>query len=221
MQISSYFKLPFLAACALLVMPWHAGAQANSSPATKGTESTAMGGEASVPAGYSLERTGSMHDFDYFVGAWTTQQHHLKACDVGSNEWEAFSGNLCMSLYLDGMVTVDEIYFPSKGRAGLTLRTYDPEKKQWSIYWVSSVTGRLDPVPVVGGFEGSHGEFYSDDHDNGRPIKVRFTWNKLDSDHAHWEQAFSYDNRTWGTNWTADFTRANPATVCEGGRPKR
>jgi hypothetical protein len=221
-QIMRYPQLLFLAARALLVMPWHADAQANPSPPTQSTESTSKERrEATVPPGYSMERTGSMHDFDYFVGAWTTQQHQLKARGVGSNDWEDFSGNLCMSLYLDGMVTVDEIYFPSKGRAGLTLRTFDPEKKQWSIYWVSSVTGRLDPVPVVGGFEGSHGEFYSDDHDNGRPIKVRFIWNKLDSDHARWEQAFSFDNRTWETNWTADFTRAHAATVCEGGRPKR
>lgn len=168
-----------------------------------------------------MTRTGSLHDFDYFVGGWTTKQHHLKTRGVGSNEWEDFSGNLCMSLYLDGMATVDEIYFPSKGTAGLTLRTFDPEKKQWSIYWVSSATGKLDPVPVVGGFKDSHGEFYSDDHDNGRPIKVRFIWNKLDRGHAQWEQAFSYDNRTWETNWTADFTRANSATVCDDGRPRR
>ena len=203
MQILRCSTLLFFAASALSVMPWPAGAQ------------------AAAPPGYSMERTGTMHDFDYFVGAWTTQQHRLKARGVGSSEWENFSGNLCMSLYLDGMVTVDELYFPSKGTAGLTLRTFDPKNRQWSIYWVSSVTGRLDPAPVVGGFDGSHGEFYSDDQDNGRPIKVRFVWDKLDRDHARWEQAFSFDNRTWETSWTADFTRANAAKVCEGGHPKR
>ena len=79
--------------------------------------------------------------------------------------------------------------------------------------------GRLEP-PVVGGFAGNHGEFYSTDQDDGRPVKVRYTWDKLDSDHARWEQAFSYDHRTWETNWTADFVRADPAAVCEGHRPK-
>jgi hypothetical protein len=65
------------------------------------------------------------------------------------------------------------------------------------------------------------GEFYGEDRDDGRPIKVRYTWTKLDRDHARWEQAFSYDDRTWETNWTADFTRADPAQACDGGRPKR
>lgn len=76
-------------------------------------------------------------------------------------------------------------------------------------------------MPVVDGFDGNHGEFYAEDRDNGQPVKVRYTWDKLDNDHARWEQAFSYDNRTWETNWTADFVRADSATTCKGGRPKR
>lgn len=175
----------------------------------------------SAPPGYSTARTGGVHDFDYFAGAWTTRQHRLKARGVGSTEWEDFPATLCMTPYLGGMATVDELYMPTKDRAGLTLRTFDPERRQWSIYWVSSVTGKLDPVPMVGGFAGQHGEFYAADEENGRPIKVRFTWNKIDQNHARWEQAFSYDDRTWETNWTADFERADPAKACENGRPRR
>jgi hypothetical protein len=173
-----------------------------------------------MPPGYSTTHTGSAHDFDYFAGGWTTQQRRLKARGVGSNEWEEFPATLCMALYLDGIATVDELYMPETRRAGLTLRTFDLEKRQWSIYWVSSTTGKLDPIPVVGGFQGNRGEFYAADVDNGRPIKVRYTWTKLDHDHARWEQAFSYDNRTWETNWTAEFLRADPATTCVGNRPR-
>src|ERR1700741_3938336 len=39
--------------------------------------STAMAGDeslAAVPPGYSISRTASRHDFDYFAGGWTT--HH-------------------------------------------------------------------------------------------------------------------------------------------------
>jgi hypothetical protein len=176
--------------------------------------------ETSGPPGYTIARTGDMHDFDYFQGAWTTHQRRLKARGVGSTEWEEFPATLCMTLYLDGMATVDELYFPTKGWGGLTLRTFDVEKRQWSIYWVSSASGKLEP-PVVGGFDGDHGEFYGEDTDNGRPVKVRFTWNKLDRDHARWEQAFSYDDRAWETNWTADFARADTAATCKAGRPKR
>jgi hypothetical protein len=174
-----------------------------------------------VPPGYSVAVTGAVHDFDYFVGGWTIQQRRLKARGVGSNEWDEFPGTLCMALYLDGIATVDELYMPKTGRSGLTLRTFDREKHQWSIYWVNSATGKLDPVPVVGGFTGDRGEFYAADQDDGRPIKVRYLWIKRDHDHARWEQAFSYDNRTWETNWSADFVRADPATTCVGNRPKR
>ncbi len=174
-----------------------------------------------LPPGYTMARTGTIHDFDYFVGAWTTQQHRLKARGAGSKEWEDFPATLCMTPYLGGMATIDELYMPTKGRAGLTVRTFDPERRQWSIYWISSTTGKLDPVPVVGGFAGNRGEFYAVDEEDHRPIKVRYTWEKRDHDHARWEQSFSYDNRTWETNWTADFERADPGKTCESGRPKR
>jgi hypothetical protein len=172
------------------------------------------------PPGYTTARTGSVNDFDYFAGAWQTRQHRLKARGAGSTEWEDFPAVLCMNPYLGGMVTVDELYFPTKGWAGLTVRTFDVERRQWSIYWVSSSTGRMD-VPVVGGFDGDHGEFYGEDQDEGRPVKVRYSWTKLDRDHARWEQAFSYDDRSWETNWTADFTRADSASTCQAGRPRR
>ncbi len=177
--------------------------------------------QGSAPPGFTMARTGSVHDFDYFAGAWTTHQHKLKVRHGGSDDWEEFPATLCMTLYLDGMVTADELYMPTHHAAGFTLRTFDTERRQWSIYWVSSTTGRLDPVPVVGGFTGDHGEFYAADHEDGRPIKVRFTWDKLDHDHARWEQAFSYDDRTWETNWRADFERADTAKKCENGHPRR
>jgi hypothetical protein len=174
-----------------------------------------------LPPGFTTARTGDARDFEYFAGAWTTKQHRLKVRGVGSKEWEDFPATLCMTPYLGGLATVDELYMPNTGKAGLTLRTFDLEKRQWSIYWVSSASGTLDPVPVVGGFQGSRGEFYAVDEDNHRPIKIRFLWTKIDHDHARWEQAFSYDDRTWETNWIADFERADSSKLCEDGRPKR
>ena len=181
---------------------------------------TAPAAEAPAPPGYTTAHNGDVHDFDYFAGGWTTKQRRLKARGVGSTEWEEFPATLCMTPYLGGMATVDELYFPTKGWGGLTVRTFDLEKRQWSIYWISSASGRMD-VPVVGGFEGNHGEFFGEDQDEGRPVKVRYQWDKLDHDHARWQQAFSYDGRTWETNWIADFTRADPAKTCERGRPRR
>jgi hypothetical protein len=174
-----------------------------------------------VPPGYTMERTGTEQDFVYFEGGWTSVQRKLKTRGQGADDWEEFPGRACMSLYLGGIATVDELYFPTTGRGGLTLRTFDRERRQWSIYWVSSETGRLDPIPTVGGFEGDRGEFYAADTVDGRPIKVRYLWFIQDRNHARWEQAFSYDDRTWETNWTADFTRGDTDALCENGRTRR
>ncbi len=174
-----------------------------------------------IPPGYSMSRTGTVRDFDYFVGAWSTTQHRLKTRNDGHQVWETFPATLCMEPYLNGLVTVDEMYMPTKGKAGVTIRAFDVRKRQWSIYWISSADGVLDVPGVVGGFHGHHGEFYGDDVDDGRPIRVRYTWDEIDHDHARWEQAFSYDNRKWETNWMGDFVRADPAKLCKNNRPVR
>ena len=164
--------------------------------------------------------TGTVHDFDWMAGAWTVMNHRLKTRWVGSHDWDEFPAKDCATLYIDGVANVDEIAFPTKGWAGVTLRTFNVQTRQWSIYWVNSRTGVLFP-PVVGGFEGDRGVFYGDDEDDGIPVKERFIWTRQGPDHAHWEQSFSRDGgRTWEVNWTNDFTRADPS-MCEGGRPKK
>lgn len=176
--------------------------------------------DAAQPPGYTLERRGDSRDFDFLAGAWTTVQRRLKARGVGSHDWDEFPAHLCMTPYLDGIANVDELFMPTLKRRGLTLRTFDTATRQWSIHWVATPSGRFDPVPVVGGFEGRRGEFYGEDKDGDKPVKVRFIWESLDRDHARWQQAFSYDDAHWETNWTADFTRADPATLCDQGRPR-
>ncbi len=168
---------------------------------------------------YSTGLTGDVHDFDFLAGAWTLRNRRLKKRFVGSNEWDEFPAVDCAQIYLGAVVDVDELHFPTKGWAGVTFRNFDIEKRQWSIYWVSSKNGKMFP-PVVGGFSGDRGEFYGEDVDEGRPIKVRYLWIKQGPDHAHWEQAFSLDGKTWEVNWVNELTRADPAKICDGVRPR-
>ena len=191
-----------IAACAA------ACARAPQAPASPRTE---------LPA-TTTARTGDVHDFDFLAGAWTLDNHRLKVRGVGSNDWDEFPATICATIYLGGVANVDEIRFPTKGWSGVTLRTFNVKTRQWSIYWVNSRDGVLFP-PVVGGFDGDRGEFYGEDEDNGRPVKVRFVWTKLGPDRARWEQAFSPDGRAWEVNWTNDLVRADAAT-CQGGRPR-
>ena len=165
--------------------------------------------------------TGDLHDFDEFAGAWKFENKRLKVRGVGSTEFDEFPAVSCTTLYLDNVANVDEIYFPTKGWSGLTVRTFDTAKRQWSIYWVNSKTGVMFP-PVHGGFAGATGDFYGDDEDDGKPVKVRFHWTKYSRDHLKWEQFFSYDGgTTWEMNWTNELTRIDEATACDHGRPRR
>jgi hypothetical protein len=171
-----------------------------------GTGAALASSVRAAPVGLAAP-TGDVHDFDYHLGAWTAVNRRLKQRWTSTPEWEEFPGETRYVGYLDGMVSVDETSFPTKGWAGLTVRVFHAGTRQWSIYWISSRDGTLGS-PMVGGFQGERGLFYGDDTDDGRPVKVRFIRTKRPPDRERWEQAFSRDGgESWETNWTADFTR--------------
>jgi hypothetical protein len=181
-----------------------------------GTSVAALGADTPkpIPPGYSTSLSGSKEDFDYLVGAWTTQQKRLKAFGVSGSEWiEAPANRHCVLPYSGGRAIVEQSQLPNNEPVGLFLYTFSPTKQQWAIRWVDAKTGQPDP-PYIGGFKGNRGEFYGEDEYKGRPIKVRIIWTNPDHDHARWEQSFSYDDRTWEINWISDFTRGDPTVIC-------
>jgi hypothetical protein len=168
-------------------------------------------------------RTGSVHDFDFLVGAWTIE-NHTRAAD---GSWTSFAASSCLRRELGGVVNVDVYQFPTRGYAAMALRTFDIDQRRWSIYWIESRAGLLLPPvyggfdgsrgefyglllpPVYGGFDGNRGEFYGSDTLAGKPVVFRFLWTRLDTDHARWEQAYTEDGHDWTTNWTMEFTRTD------------
>ena len=148
-----------------------------------------------------------MNDFDFLTGTWdVTNRRRTDFLDEAS-AWEEFSAVSRAGRHFGGAANFDEIEFPTKGYAGLTLRLYDPEREEWSLYWVSKRDGRLT-TPVVGRFTDGRGEFFGDDEYEGKQIRVRFLWTDITATSARWEQAFSLDGeKTWLTNWTMDRTR--------------
>jgi hypothetical protein len=148
-----------------------------------------------------------MNDFDFLNGTWDISNRWRTDFLDETSEWEEFPGVSQASVHFDGAASFDEIEFPTKGFAGLTLRLYDPEREQWSLYWASKRTGTLFP-PVTGRFAGGTGEFYGDDTHNGKDVRVRFIWSDITERAARWEQAFSLDGgQTWVINWIMDLTR--------------
>lgn len=159
-----------------------------------------------LPPGYTLDKTGDIHDFDFIAGSFVGESRRLAARGAGSAAWDVHPAEAHGRVHLGGVANVDELSFPTTGVAGMTVRTFDRAKRQWAIYWISARTGTLFP-PVHGGFDGDRGEFYGTDDDDGRSVFVRFVWVKSGPDRASWEQAFSYDGATWEVNWQIAFTR--------------
>ncbi|MEV4536160.1 hypothetical protein AB0J82_20425 [Asanoa sp. NPDC049518] len=149
------------------------------------------------------------NDFDFLVGTWTSRQRRLRSILSGSTEWYEFEGTSRSWSVFDGAGNIDEISFPSQGFGGVTLRLYDAERDEWSLYWASSRTG-LSVPPVVGRFgENGVGVFTAEEVYEGRPIMVRFIWSDITASSCRWEQAFSPDQgATWETNWVMEFTRS-------------
>ncbi|MFJ4563561.1 hypothetical protein ACIP4U_07540 [Streptomyces caelestis] len=160
-------------------------------------------------------RKPGIGDFDFLVGTWDVTNRRLVAPLTGSPEWDEFPGTaVCSGTLFGGAANLDEISFPTKGFNGLTLRLFDPFRAQWSLNWVNSRTGLLQP-PVVGRFhDDGHGEFHGDDTHDGTPVLCRFIWSQITSISAHWEQAFSTDGgQSWETNWTMDFRRTGETSA--------
>jgi hypothetical protein len=148
-----------------------------------------------------------MNDFDFYTGTWDVRNRRLTDYLDETSAWEEFPAVSRASRHFAGGANFDEIEFPTKGYAGLTLRLFDPETEEWSMYWVSKRDGRLT-TPVVGRFRNGRGEFYGDDTWEGKDIRVRFLWSDVTATTARWEQAFSLDGeKTWLTNWIMESTR--------------
>jgi len=150
----------------------------------------------------------SKQDFDFLAGKWSMDNRRLKCRLNNCTEWiEYKSSDENMGPVLNGIANVD-IYKTSYNQVnnapyeGMTVRLFNPKTRLWSLYWVDSNLGTMDP-PVVGSFEGNVGTFYCKDTFEGKQILVMFKWDKTDPNNPVWSQAFSEDNgHTWEMNLT-------------------
>ena len=154
---------------------------------------------------------GHRQDFAWLVGRWNVQHHRLKQRLLDNHEWEDFTGSSELWLTMNGLGTVDDnvLNLPGGQYRAVGIRAFNPQTRQWLIWWLDSRNPTsLDP-PVAGGFENGVGVFLGDDTLRGRPIKVRYQWSEITASSARWEQAFSPDNgASWEVNWIMHFTRA-------------
>lgn len=147
--------------------------------------------------------------FDFLMGRWKVRHRKLRERLEGSRDWAEFDGTLDVSPILGGLGNFDrnELADPAGAYEAHSLRLYNPASDQWSIWWLDGRSPELTP-PVAGRFDGDKGRFYADETFNGRPVRVRTTYEPLGAGRAEWTQAFSPDGgRSWEVNWIMDFRK--------------
>lgn len=157
------------------------------------------------------QRDGS-HDFDFLIGNWKAHVRRLPDRLNGSNTWVEYDGISNHKKLLDSNANFEEFDVRNADKnlriKAQTLRLYNPETHQWSIYLLDLDQGTLSTPPQIGQFNGNRGEFYAQDTYKGRAILVRYVWLNISPNSARMEQSFSADGgKTWEVNWICELSR--------------
>ena len=164
-------------------------------------------------AAASAEATsGSVHDFDFFLGKWHVRHRRLKERLAGSNEWEQYAGTTHCQSILGGIANFNDSVVHRSGSTYRTmgLRAFDPKTDLWTDWSLDGRNPTQVTVDGTGRFANGVGTFFADDTFADKPIRVRGTFKSLDARAMQWEQAFSPDGgRTWETNYVMHYTRSN------------
>lgn len=151
-------------------------------------------------------------DFDFLVGSWKIHLRRLVKPLTGSRQWLEFDGRVVCRKIWDGRGELEQFDVDSPEEHivihGLTVRLYDPQTRQWHIYWSNAERGIIEWPPVEGHFTNGRGDFYDEETFEGKPIIVRYTWTRTDTSSPHFEQSYSADwGKTWEVNWMTDQTK--------------
>ncbi len=152
------------------------------------------------------------HDFDWDYGTWKTHQRRLLHPLTGSTTWVQYSGTDVVSKIWDG---ANSAKIEADGPAGhleiYSIRMYNPDAHQWSVYFSNPSGGTLSS-PVVGEFTGNGAQFYDQEPYRGRMIMVRFQISEVTKTSCHFDQSFSADGgKTWETNFIVTETLMKPS----------
>jgi hypothetical protein len=164
-------------------------------------------------------------DFDFLMGDWKAHVWRMPDRLVGSDKWIEYEGTSSHHKLFGGPGHMEEFKVTSldprvrpNGRPedglqtapihGQTLRLYNRQTRQWSIYLVDVAEGTIGLPPMTGDFTRGHGEFYDTEPWKDRLVIVRFQWFDLGPKACRMEQAFSADGgRSWETNWVCECRR--------------
>jgi hypothetical protein len=188
----------FASALAFLALPGRGWSQTDAGAAKAGSQAVA-------------QRDGQ-HDFDFEFGSWKVHIRRLLHPLTGANTWAELDGTSIVRKVWDGRGNLGELDVANATThlEGLSLRLYNPQSHQWSIYWANGNDGSLGTA-MIGQFTNGRGEFFNQELFQGKAVYVRFIFSDVTATSFRLEQSFSPDGgKTWEPNWIATFTRLNP-----------
>lgn len=151
-------------------------------------------------------------DFDFLIGEWKITSKQLKERLNNSNEWiESKAHSKCWKI-LNGFGNMDEFSMTTEDNklyVGNTLRIYNPQTKEWSLYWADNFNLNLGlTYQTKGTFQDGIGVFYGEENYKGNKVKMKFTWKKIDKNTTYWDQSYFNEIRgEWEINWIMEFKR--------------
>ncbi len=151
--------------------------------------------------------------FDFWLGEWNIEQQILQA----DGTWFKTGATTKVSRALDGCALVEswegKVLFFWEGMKeaellrGMSVRSYDAEKKKWSLYWMD--TRRPQFVSFEGSFVNGTGTFLrSSTTAQNQPLLTRIVFSDITASSVRWELAISTDaGKTWQPLWVMAMQR--------------
>jgi hypothetical protein len=171
-----------------------------------------LASDASESSPVVADQHDGSHDFDFLIGNWKAHVRRLPERLAGSDTWIEYDGISNHKKLLDSNANFEEFEVDNPEKhlhiKAQTLRLYNSESHQWSIYLLDLNKGVLSLPPVVGQFAGNRGEFVDQEDYKGRAILVRYVWLNISPKSARMEQSFSPDGgKSWEVNWICELSR--------------
>jgi hypothetical protein len=144
--------------------------------------------------------------FDFLEGEWEA----LCRMPLENDEWNEGKGHLNARKVLDGTASLEFFEGPygSGWIKGLGLRAFNRESRLWEHTWTDNANPGYFHT-WRGAFEGGKIDLLAEWKEaDGRPIRSRLTWSRIEPSSAHWESARSHDRGvTWELHWVIDFRK--------------
>lgn len=160
------------------------------------------------------QRPDGIRDFDFAFGTWETHISVLRDGTARAAVWARMSGTVVTRPVWGGRANLEEIEANAPwGRfEGMTLRLYNPQTNEWSLYWSNSKDAAIG-TPEVGSFRNGVGEFYDQELIAGKKVFVRQRYYDVTPTSYRFEQALSDDGAHWHPNFVAALIRRQRPSV--------